>query len=58
MVWNFGNHEVNLFRSMNFDAYAGDSDENKEKPRYINQIQSFDFRLNTVNIVFQAKGLY
>jgi len=56
IVWNFDNLEANMFRSMRFQSYVMEQGHNRILPRYINQISSFDFKLNTIGIMFILKS--
>jgi hypothetical protein len=54
ITWNFNSLEVDQFRNMKFDQFVGNHSINRILPRYINQINSFDFKLNTVDIMYYS----
>ena len=47
--WNFNNPEAKMFREMKINKTHFEFSK-KVYPRYINQIESFDFNLDIVNL--------
>jgi hypothetical protein len=55
-TWNFNNEEVRQFRHMPFNRYCDNDADLHIRPRYINHVNSFDFMLNTLDIIFEIEG--
>lgn len=58
---NFDNKAVKQFRNMRFNKTVGNTAKMNSRPRYVNevsllgyaQIQSFDFKIDTLDIIFE-----